>query len=56
MSPLCLGGPALEVDTSGPVDVTAVATWVRQQPEWHLISAARIGKITPGYCGRDARP
>jgi hypothetical protein len=36
MGPLGLGGPVLEVDTSGPVDVTAVARWVRQQPEWHL--------------------
>jgi predicted kinase len=32
---LGLGGPVLEVDTSGPVDVTAVASWVKQQPEWH---------------------
>jgi predicted kinase len=32
---LGLGGPVLEVDTSGPVDVTAVARWVTQQPDWH---------------------
>jgi glucokinase len=35
MAPLGLGGPVLEVDTSGSVDVPAVASWVRQQPEWH---------------------
>jgi predicted kinase len=35
VGPLGLGGPVLEADTSGPVDVTAVARWVRQQPEWH---------------------
>ena len=35
VGPLGLGGPVLEVDTSGPVDVTAVARWVTQQPEWH---------------------
>lgn len=27
--PLALGGPLLEVDTSGPVDVPPVAAWVR---------------------------
>jgi hypothetical protein len=27
--PLHLGGPVLEVDTTGPVDVGAVAAWVR---------------------------
>jgi predicted kinase len=36
MDPLDLGGPVLEVDTSGPVDIAAVAGWVKQQPEWHL--------------------
>jgi predicted kinase len=36
VSPLGLGGPVLEVDTSGPVNVAAVARWVTQQPEWHL--------------------
>jgi predicted kinase len=36
MGPLGLGGPVLEVDTSGPVDVAAVASWVTQQPEWHM--------------------
>jgi predicted kinase len=36
VGPLGLGGPVLEVDTSGPVDVTAVARWVTQQPEWHM--------------------
>jgi predicted kinase len=29
IEPLRLGGPVLEVDTSRPVDVTEVATWVR---------------------------
>ncbi len=32
--PLDLGGPVLRVDTSGPVDIAAVATWVRTQPGW----------------------
>jgi predicted kinase len=27
-------GPVLEVDTDRPVDVDAVAAWVRNQPEW----------------------
>ena len=36
VGPLGLGGPVLEVDTSGPVDVTAVARWVKQQPDRHL--------------------
>jgi predicted kinase len=36
VSPLGLGGPVLEVDTSSPVNVAAVARWVVQQPEWHL--------------------
>ena len=36
VSPLGLGGPVLEVDTSRPVDVAAVARWVAQRPEWHL--------------------
>jgi hypothetical protein len=44
VSPLCLGGPVLEVDTSGPVDVAAVATWIRQQPEWHLILPPGSGR------------
>jgi predicted kinase len=35
MGPLGLGGPVLEVDTTGPVDATAIARWVKQQPEWH---------------------
>jgi predicted kinase len=35
VGPLGLGGPVLEVDTRGPVDVTAIARWVKQQPEWH---------------------
>jgi predicted kinase len=30
MGPLDLGGPVLEVDTSGPLDVDAVARWVRR--------------------------
>jgi AAA domain len=29
--PLDLGGPVLRVDTSGPVDVPAVAAWIRTQ-------------------------
>lgn len=33
--PLDLDGPLLRVDTSGPVDIPAVATWVRTQPGWH---------------------
>lgn len=37
VGPLSLGGPVLAVDTSGPVDVTAVARWVTQQPEWHML-------------------
>lgn len=32
--PLGLGGPLLEVDTTGEVDVVAVAEWVRAQPVW----------------------
>ncbi|HZD74107.1 MAG TPA: AAA family ATPase [Actinomycetota bacterium] len=40
LGPLDLGGPVLEVDTSRPVDVAAVATWVKQQPEWHLSRAS----------------
>jgi predicted kinase len=35
VGPLGLGGPVLEVDTGGPVEVTAVARWVKQQSEWH---------------------
>jgi AAA domain len=35
VGPLGLGGPVLEVDTSGPVDVAVVARWVKRQPEWH---------------------
>jgi predicted kinase len=31
VGPLALGGPVLEVDTSRPVDVAAVAEWVRAQ-------------------------
>jgi hypothetical protein len=31
LGPLALGGPVLEVDTSRPVDVAAVAEWVRAQ-------------------------
>jgi predicted kinase len=34
VGPLGLGGPVLEVDTSAPVDVGAVAGWVVRQPEW----------------------
>jgi energy-coupling factor transporter ATP-binding protein EcfA2 len=30
--PLALGGPVLEVDTGGEVDVEAVAKWVLAQP------------------------
>ncbi|MBK5222342.1 MAG: AAA family ATPase [Acidimicrobiia bacterium] len=32
--PLHLGGPLLEVDTTGEIDVEAVAAWVRSQAEW----------------------
>lgn len=32
--PLGLGGPLLEVDTSGTVDIATVAEWVRTQAEW----------------------
>jgi hypothetical protein len=35
VGPLGLDGPVLEVDTSGPIDLAAVATWIRQQPEWY---------------------
>jgi hypothetical protein len=31
MGPLALGGPVLEVDTRGAVDVEAVAKWVLAQ-------------------------
>jgi predicted kinase len=31
VGPLALGGPLLEVDTTRPVDVAAVAAWVRAQ-------------------------
>src|SRR5438067_2056570 len=31
--PLDLGGPVLDVDTSGPVDIDAVAAWVRASRE-----------------------
>jgi predicted kinase len=34
VDPLGLGGPVLEVDTNHAVDVAAVGTWVRNQPEW----------------------
>lgn len=33
-APLGLGGSLLELDTSGPVDVEAVVSWVRATPEW----------------------
>jgi hypothetical protein len=33
--PLWPRRPVLEVDTSGPIDLAAVATWIRQQPEWY---------------------
>jgi AAA domain len=32
VGPLCLGGPVLEVDTSGPVDVTAVGAGSGSSP------------------------
>jgi predicted kinase len=35
-TPLGLGGPVLSVDTEQPVDVAAVADWVRIQPEYQL--------------------
>jgi hypothetical protein len=34
VGPLASAAPVLEVDTSGSVDVTAVARWVKQQPDW----------------------
>ena len=34
LGPLGLGGPVLDVDTSAPVDVAAVAAWVKRQPDW----------------------
>jgi predicted kinase len=40
VDPLDLSGPVLEVDTSGLVDVTAVAAWVKQQPEWRTPDTA----------------
>jgi predicted kinase len=49
VGPLGLGGPQLEVDTNGPVDVAAVATWISQQPERHpanLPAPARPDKET----------
>ena len=48
MGPLSLGGPVREVDTSGPVDVTAVAHWVTQQPEWHLPRPSRTTHTRQG--------
>ena len=36
-TPLGLGGPLLPVDTEGPVDVAAVARWVRAQPEFRPV-------------------
>jgi predicted ATPase len=48
VAPLGLGGPILEVDTSRPVDVVAVATWIRQQPEWHAhIAGSPESPTTP---------
>jgi predicted kinase len=48
-APLGLGGPVLEVDTSRPVDVEAVATWIRQQPEWHAhVAGSPKPPSTPG--------
>jgi hypothetical protein len=44
MDPLDLGGPVLEVDTSGPVDITAVARWVKHQPEWYMPMPSRRGQ------------
>jgi predicted kinase len=34
VGPLSLGGPVLDLDTSVPVDGSAVAGWVKRQPEW----------------------
>jgi hypothetical protein len=55
VSPLCLGGPVLEVDQwpgrrRRRCHVGQTAAGVAPH------SAARIGKITPGYCGPYARP
>jgi predicted kinase len=46
VSPLNLGGPILEVDTSRLVDVEAVGTWIGQQPEWHTYLAGSPGSPT----------
>ena len=48
VGPLCLGGPVLEVDTSGPVDVIAVARRVEQQPEWQHADAVSADR-QPNY-------
>jgi GrpB-like predicted nucleotidyltransferase (UPF0157 family) len=32
--PLALGGPLLRLPTDDPVDVDAVVSWIREQPEW----------------------
>ncbi len=42
--PLGLGEPLLRVDTSGPVDIPALATWVRTRPGWHDQDAAPEGE------------
>jgi predicted kinase/GrpB-like predicted nucleotidyltransferase (UPF0157 family) len=34
--PLALGGPFLTVATESPVDVGAVAGWIREQPAWDM--------------------
>jgi predicted kinase len=36
IGPLALGGPVLEVDTTRPVDLTPITTWIKHQPEWQV--------------------
>ena len=45
VGPLGLGGPVLDVDTRVPVDIGAVAAWVKLQPEW------RPRRSSPGRTG-----
>jgi predicted kinase len=53
VGPLGLGGPVVEVDTSGLVDIPAVATWIRQQPEWH---SPEPSLLTPNPARRPSTP
>jgi len=47
-APLGLGGPVLEVDTSGTIDSASVAAWIRQQPEWAAQGAATADRPMTG--------